>query len=57
MIHLVFKHEKGREMEYKKENKDIKPVEDDGETESRGLVVVGSRAHRVCLSRCSSGSG
>ena len=35
----------------------MKPVEDGGETESRGLVVVGASVHRVCLSRCSSGPG
>ena len=36
-------------MRYKKENKDMKPVEDDGETEPRGLVVVGASVHRVCF--------
>lgn len=35
----------------------MKPVEDGGETESRGLVVVGASVHRVCLSRYSSGPG
>ena len=35
----------------------MKPVENGGETESRGLVVVGASVHRVCLSRCSSGPG
>lgn len=57
MIHLVLRPRKRREMKYKNENKDMEPVEDDGETESRGLVVVGASVHRVCLSRCSSGSG
>ena len=33
----------------------MKPVEGDGETEPRGLVVVGASVHRVCLSRRSSG--